>query len=90
MERLKELTGRRVQLVHWIDEVFDILESNQPYIPEVGQAVVVAMRSEIVRIDLEILDIHEAEYETLKRDILRLCVSPRSLNSHLEDDEIPF
>ncbi|KKM81035.1 hypothetical protein LCGC14_1333910 [marine sediment metagenome] len=90
MKRLDELVAMRAKLVRWSVEVINIMESNQPFIPAIAQAVIKEMRAEIVRIDLEVLDIHDAEYEVLKRRLLKHCVAPRPYTSPLKEDEIPF
>lgn len=90
MERLDELVARRAKLEGWMDGVAVIMNSVQPFIPGVAHAILVEMRAEVVRIDLEILDIHEAEYEALKGDILKRCVAPRMKARPLNEDEIPF
>lgn len=90
MERLDKLVAMRANLVRWSVEVINIMESNQPYIPAIAQAVIAEMRAEIVRIDLEVLDIHDAEYEVLRRRLQKHCVAPRNSKDALSEDEIPF
>lgn len=90
MERLEELLDRRGNLVFWITELKDIMGSVQAYIPAISQAMYIEMRAEIVRIDLEILQITKKDALALKKTLQEYYISDCNPEDALEEGEIPF